>query len=151
MTQCVDGDDLPPSLEPIPEFTTLEPVEVKGAGQLARHSDVKMTMRYTHIGLKDQAKGIQNLPTDPKWLGSRRPTESASQHIPSSSQHICSKSGVSEGQSESPDGSDRHSGGKNGSAASDDEESPYGMQRRKKAPPVTDGALMEAAGIEPAS
>ena len=103
-----------------------------------------MTMRYTRIGLKDQAKGIQNLPTDPKWLGSRRPTESASQHI-------CSKSGVSEGQSESPDGSDRHSGGKNGSAASDDEESPYDMQRRKKAPPVTDGALMEAAGIEPAS
>ncbi len=25
------------------------------------------------------------------------------------------------------------------------------MQRQKKAPPVTDGALVEAAGIEPAS
>ena len=71
---------------------------------MPRHADVKMTMRYTHIGLEDQAKGIQNLPTDPKWLESRRPTESASQHISSSSQHICSKSGVSEGQSESPDG-----------------------------------------------
>ena len=51
------------------------------ARELARHSDVKMTMRYTHIGLEDQAKGIQNLPTDPKWLSSRRPTESASQQI----------------------------------------------------------------------
>jgi len=121
------------------------------ARELARHADVKMTMRYTHIGLKDQAKGIQNLPTDPKWLGSRRPTESASQHISSSSQHICSKSGVSEGQSESPDGSDCHSSGKNGSDASDDDVSPCGTHRQKKAPPVTGDALMEAAGIEPAS
>ena len=36
------------------------------ARELARHSDVKMTMRYTHIGLKDQAKAIENLPTDSK-------------------------------------------------------------------------------------
>ena len=116
------------------------------ARELARHSDVKMRMRYTHIGLEDQAKGIQNLPTDPKWLVSRRPTESASQHISSSSQHICSKSGVSEGQSESPDGSDCHSSGKNGSDASDDDVSPCGTHRQKKAPPVTGDALMEAAG-----
>ena len=33
------------------------------ARELARHSDVRMTMRYTHIGLKDQAKAIENLPT----------------------------------------------------------------------------------------
>ena len=33
------------------------------ARELARHSDVRMTMRYTHIGLDDQAKAIQNLPT----------------------------------------------------------------------------------------
>ena len=121
------------------------------ARELARHADVKMTMRYTHIGLEDQAKGIKNLPTDPKWLETRRPTDSASQHISSSSQHICSKSGVCEGQSESPDGSECHSSGKNGSDASDDDVSPCGTHRQKKAPPVTDGALMEAAGIEPAS
>jgi site-specific recombinase XerD len=32
------------------------------AKELARHSDVKMTMRYTHIGIDDQAKAIGNLP-----------------------------------------------------------------------------------------
>jgi len=45
------------------------------ARELARHADVKMTMRYTHIGLQDQAKAIKNLPTDPKWLETRRPTQ----------------------------------------------------------------------------
>lgn len=32
------------------------------ARQLARHSDVKMTMRYTHIGIEDQAKALRQLP-----------------------------------------------------------------------------------------
>ena len=32
------------------------------AKELARHSDVKMTMRYTHIGLDDQAKALSSLP-----------------------------------------------------------------------------------------
>ncbi len=30
--------------------------------KLARHSDIKMTMRYVHIGLNDQAKAVANLP-----------------------------------------------------------------------------------------
>ena len=29
------------------------------AKELARHSGVRMTMRYTHFGLKDQAKAVQ--------------------------------------------------------------------------------------------
>ncbi|OUV15551.1 MAG: hypothetical protein CBC46_04915 [Verrucomicrobiaceae bacterium TMED86] len=115
------------------------------ARQLARHSDVKMTMRYTHIGLEDQAKGIRNLPTDPSWLKTRCPTAPASQHISSSLQHICSKSCVCEGQAGTPAGSDGHSTGKKKGDASTDEATPYGMQRQKKAPPVTDGALVEAA------
>ncbi len=32
------------------------------AMRLARHSDVKMTMRYTHIGINDQHRAVQNLP-----------------------------------------------------------------------------------------
>ena len=32
------------------------------AKELARHSDVRMTMRYTHIGLEDQAKALKLLP-----------------------------------------------------------------------------------------
>ena len=32
------------------------------AKELARHSDVNMTMRYTHIGIHDQAKAVAMLP-----------------------------------------------------------------------------------------
>src|SRR5690606_31147343 len=30
---------------------------------LARHSDINMTMRYTHIGINDQARALSNLPS----------------------------------------------------------------------------------------
>ncbi len=33
------------------------------AQKLARHSDIKMTMKYTHIGLADQAQALAQLPT----------------------------------------------------------------------------------------
>ncbi len=119
------------------------------ARELARHSDVQMTMGYTHIGLEDQAKGIQNLPTDPNWLGSPDLSGEESQHICSSSQHICSKSGVREGHSESRAGSECHSNGKHGSDASSRQMSPSDMHRQKKAPPVTGDALVEDRGLEP--
>ena len=32
------------------------------AKELARHSDVNMTMRYAHIGLRDQARALASLP-----------------------------------------------------------------------------------------
>jgi len=35
---------------------------VPEARELARHSDVRMTMRYTHVTLEDQARAIQSLP-----------------------------------------------------------------------------------------
>ena len=38
------------------------------AKELARHSDVRMTMKYTHIGLEDQAKAIAKLPAKESWL-----------------------------------------------------------------------------------
>ena len=31
--------------------------------ELARHTDVRMTMKYTHIGIEDQAKALNGLPT----------------------------------------------------------------------------------------
>jgi integrase len=45
------------------------------AKQLARHSDVNMTMRYTHIGIGDQARAVANLPT-PK-LNPKQPESGA--------------------------------------------------------------------------
>ena len=32
------------------------------ARELARHSDIRMTMRYTHIGLDDQARAVAAIP-----------------------------------------------------------------------------------------
>jgi hypothetical protein len=32
------------------------------AKELARHSDIKTTLRYTHIGLDDQAEAVRALP-----------------------------------------------------------------------------------------
>ncbi len=40
--------------------------------ELARHSDVKMTMKYTHIGIGDQARAVGNLPV-PKTSPKPRP------------------------------------------------------------------------------
>ncbi len=45
-------------------------VSLPEAKELARHSDIKMTMRYTHIGMEDQAKAIKQLPwQSPKTSG----------------------------------------------------------------------------------
>ena len=120
------------------------------ARELARHSDVTMTMRYTHIGLQDQAKAIENLPTDPKWLETGLPTEPMSQHICSTSQQICSKSGVSAGHSQSTKDTGCHSETAESGDTNPCDVSPSVTRRQKKAPPVTDGAQVEAAGIEPA-
>ena len=38
-------------------------VTLPEAKELARHTDVNMTMRYTHIGIDDQAKAVANLPS----------------------------------------------------------------------------------------
>jgi hypothetical protein len=44
------------------------PTEVR---QLARHSDIRMTMRYTHVGINDQARALAGLvvPTNGTCLG----------------------------------------------------------------------------------
>ena len=43
------------------------------ARELARHSDVRMTMRYTHIGIADQAKAVERLNLEHIWSISRGP------------------------------------------------------------------------------
>lgn len=50
------------------------------AKELARHSDVKMTMKYAHIGIADQARALRQLP----WNGeSKREATPASANDPS--------------------------------------------------------------------
>jgi hypothetical protein len=70
------------------------------AKELARHTDVRMTMRYTHIGIADQARAVGNLPmpgTSPKAPAS------AESHQEPSLQMRCI-SGGAEGHSLTPFG-----------------------------------------------
>jgi len=43
------------------------------AQRLARHSDIKMTMRYTHIGIEDQAKALAALPAPDDMAKDQQP------------------------------------------------------------------------------
>ncbi len=36
--------------------------------ELARHTDVRMTMKYAHIGTEDQAKALSHLLASESWL-----------------------------------------------------------------------------------
>ena len=49
------------------------------AKELARHSDIKMTMRYTHIGMEDQAKAIKQLPWESPKASGTQATRSGSE------------------------------------------------------------------------
>lgn len=126
------------------------------AKELARHKDVRMTMRYTHIGLEDQAKAIKKLPANSSWRTGLPDVEAAgtndkSQHIRSKSQHIRSKSGVSEGHSQSLSDTESHSSASTAVDVSACCSSPSDTRGQKKAPPVTGDALTEDTGVEPAT
>ncbi len=75
------------------------------AKELARHSDINMTMRYTHIGINDQAKALKHLRWKPaetsaaEVAGEPSPTPAAAQKNENGAQHISSESGVSACQS----------------------------------------------------
>ena len=53
-------------------------VSLPAAKELARHTDVKMTMRYTHIGIQDQAKAVAHLPM-PNHIAKAKPSVSSHQ------------------------------------------------------------------------
>ena len=52
--------------------------------ELARHTDVRMTMKYAHIGINDQAKALANLPASESWLHIGCTSEHADSHNESS-------------------------------------------------------------------
>ena len=78
-------------------------VSLPEAKELARHSDVKTTMRYTHIGINDQARAISAL----RLVKSENPVASntphAATHLEAALQMRCI-SGGSEGHSVSMNG-----------------------------------------------
>jgi len=94
---------------------------VPEAKELARHSDIRQTMKYTHIGIEDQARAVGALPA----------------------LHWRCSSGVSDGHSVSlPGASEAHKKSQNPCQGKG-----FDTDRRQLSP--TD--KVEAAGIEPAS
>jgi len=80
-------------------------VSLPEAKELARHSDIKTTMRYTHIGINDQAKAIAALrlvqPTSPVSTGTPRAASA-----PEAALQMRCIPGGSEGHSLSLDGNE---------------------------------------------
>ncbi len=91
------------------------------AKELARHGDVRMTMKYTHIGLDDQAKALKLLPAPKSCQGIVR----------------------NPGDFGCPDKSSAVTDGRNGTAGRDDATpdpmSTYDTDRHKKTPPDIGG------------
>lgn len=83
------------------------------AMKLARHSDIKMTMKYTHIGLADQARAVAALPNP--------------------CQHIVSISGDSGGQPQSQSVAHRHAAQAGGGDATPGSVSSSDAQKQKGA------------------
>ena len=95
-------------------------VSLPEAQTLARHSDIKMTMRYTHIGIEDQTKAIAKLPNV--------------------CQHIVSTSGDSCSPDESQAVIERHANGVGDIDATRAPVSSSGTGKEKGAPSDSDGA-----------
>jgi hypothetical protein len=117
------------------------------ARELARHSDINTTMRYTHIGLEDQAKGIENLPVDPAWTKNKDLGHENLQQIRSDPQCFSSDSGGFSRQSESTNGSECHQLTPTGDFTSQEEIAPCVTFSQRKCPSVTEGHKVEAAGF----
>ncbi len=108
------------------------------AKELARHSDVKMTMKYTHIGLGDQAKALANLPSPRRAEAATGPVreEKPALHMRCS---FCSAEGHSVSQPVVDPADSKRQNPCKGKG--------FGNDRRQLSGRVN----VEAAGIEPAS
>jgi len=109
------------------------------AKELARHSDVKMTMKYTHIGINDQARAVAALPVP------QTASEPASSAAPAANGALHGRCILG--------GSEGHSVSSPGVEGSDQKrQNPCGCKgfdkdRRQS----SSTGKLEAAGIEPAS
>ena len=109
------------------------------AKELARHSDVNMTMKYTHIGIEDQAKAVANLPSAQDPANSTTTAASSKSGALQMRCIFCS----AKGHSVSSDGNEAEAQKRQNPLQSKG----FDTDRRQLATPDK----MEAAGIEPAS
>ncbi len=128
-------------------------VSLVQAKELARHTDVKMTMRYAHIGIEDQAAAVARLPW--KAPAEARPASQCSGGLETSrpqsgqhsSQYFCG-----------PGGREGAAGGTGQDKGEESPETPnpcgsrgYDASCRSLATSDIQNVSVEAAGIEPAS
>ena len=114
------------------------------ARELARHTDIRLTMKYTHIGLEDQAKAVSKLPYPSNDVSEENLTTQSWQRYGSGSLHANSHSVSSHGTkttSKAHSKNDKNPDKNRGSSNS----------KRCLALSGTNNIKMEAAGIEPAS
>ena len=109
------------------------------AKNLARHSDINMTMRYTHIGIDDQARAVANLPSPTRRNEPVGETESKTQPA----LHGRCNSGGAARLSTSSFGKDATNQKRQSPCRGKD----FGVEPRR----LSSDGKMEAAGIEPAS
>jgi len=120
-------------------------VSLVQAKELARHSDVRMTMKYTHIGLEDQARAVNRLPSLPK-ADPVAPEKPADECL-----RIVCTSGGGTGQTRSVAVTERHS--RSNARQRKNPRRGKGLDALGQ-PPSSAGTVrqkVEAAGIEPAS
>ena len=109
--------------------------------ELARHSDIRMTMKYTHIGNDNQTKAVSRLPWQSCIGGGRgRVKTNVGSGTRRPNGHLVSPSGI-EAKSDDKIPKNINPRLKGG----------YDAASRDVASSGTEGAPVEAAGIEPAS
>ncbi len=116
-------------------------VTLPEAQKLARHSDINQTMKYTHIGIEDQARAVAQLPS--KGLDIEESVDGTVKDVSDDALQMRCISGVFDQHSVSSDGTDTYPG--------NDETPVENRGFDSSCHLMAECDNMEAAGIEPAS
>ena len=116
-------------------------VKLVEAKELARHSDVRMTMKYTHVRLEDQAKAVNLLPSLDIPASD---AEDECLHI------VCTESGADRQNGALTD-TGRHESTSKKKRRNSPNSKEFGAVQQPSAQGGTERQKVEAAGIEPAS
>lgn len=120
-------------------------VKLAEAKELARHSDVRMTMKYTHIGLEDQAQAVKKLPwSNDKEKRPEKKSDGSWQRYGSGTTHA-------ERHSVAPAGNDVRDSPEKSLRVKRDPNSSSDKACRGQSPTGTRHASAEDTGLEPAT
>ncbi len=127
--------------------------------ELARHSDIKMTMKYTHIGMEDQARAIGNLPMPKANPNDRSATALQMRCIPavSGSPRVASNDNDQSNRNSLNHRNRKDLGNGSHRLSSNGEKTPVGVEPTASlvlsqgGRPVAYRAVVPRAGVEPAN